>query len=139
MTDELIPKSEFRHYCRHPKCRAKLRAPEPNKHRAFCSKGCRDGFYSRRCLVCERGLPPGRSERNICKRAKCRSAYRQTPQKFAFGHPTSHSARIAQKVSDSPRSFWRDRDGRAWHVETVGDELRLYDRDNRLGVVVRED
>ena len=40
-------------YCRHPKCRTKLKKPASNPREAFCSRGCHNSFYLKRCLVCE--------------------------------------------------------------------------------------
>jgi hypothetical protein len=42
--------------CRNPRCRLKLKEPVGNKHRAFCCRGCYDGFYLGRCRVCEKDI-----------------------------------------------------------------------------------
>jgi hypothetical protein len=74
-----------RQRCRNKQCRCKLPSPTINERHAFCTKGCHTGFYSKRCLVCERALPPGsRAGRKLCKRPKCRYAYAQDRAKFDF-------------------------------------------------------
>jgi hypothetical protein len=55
-------KIEARHYCR--KCRAKLPEPVENKHHAFCTEGCFEQFYHKRCLRCEKPLRTAR--RSFC-------------------------------------------------------------------------
>lgn len=70
----------LRHYCRNPRCRMKLKEPVENPRKAFCTRGCHSSFYLRRCLVCEAATEKpkvGRS-RLICRKAKCRSAFRSS-------------------------------------------------------------
>jgi hypothetical protein len=73
-----------RHMCRNPRCRTKLQAPTENERRAFCCKGCHTVFYRRRCVVCERELPPGPQNRKLCRSAKCRNEYARFPHLFRF-------------------------------------------------------
>src|SRR5262249_10237133 len=77
----------FRHYCRNPRCRTRLIAPVENARQAFCTPGCRTSFYLRRCVVCERELPPGPANRRICRRASCRAEYRKYRHIFGVAEP----------------------------------------------------
>jgi hypothetical protein len=74
----------LRHMCRNPRCRMKLSEPTENERRAFCCKGCHSVFYRRRCVVCERELPPGPQNRKLCRSAKCRNEYSRFPHLFRF-------------------------------------------------------
>jgi hypothetical protein len=74
----------LRHMCRNPRCRMKLSEPTENERRAFCCKGCHAMFYRRRCVVCERDLPPGPPNRKLCRSAKCRNEYARFPHLFRF-------------------------------------------------------
>jgi len=67
-----------RQRCR--ECQIKLPSPTSNAHHAFCCKGCHAAFYRQRCAVCE----TERVRRRLCRRPKCRSAYRGNRPKFAF-------------------------------------------------------
>ena len=70
-------KQQERHYCRNPKCRSKLPAPVASEREAFCARGCYSSFYLHRCRVCEKPIEqPKRGQRIICKRAKCKSAWK---------------------------------------------------------------
>jgi hypothetical protein len=71
-----------RHYCRNPKCRSKLPKPVSNEREAFCARGCHTAFYRKRCLVCEGPIERNRDDQKICRKAKCRSAWRA---RTAFG------------------------------------------------------
>jgi hypothetical protein len=78
-------KDAGRHYCRNTKhCGAKLPQVAELDSRAFCCRTCHDIFYRTRCLVCEAELPPGSANRRLCKRAKCRGAYRTFPHLYAW-------------------------------------------------------
>ena len=69
--------AELRHRCRNPRCRSKLPAPVANAREAFCARGCHGAFYRARCLVCEGTIEqPRRGTRLICKKAKCKNAWR---------------------------------------------------------------
>ena len=92
-----------RHYCRNRHCRAKLKTPTDNLHRAFCVRGCYQQFYRNRCVVCEKELPPGRSDRRFCRKPSCRNQYRRNPVLFDFGEPkTGHSTGPADLALKSP-------------------------------------
>ena len=130
---------ELRHYCRSPKCRTKLKEPAANMHKAFCSRGCHDGFYANRCLVCEKEKPKGsRTDRKLCRRSECRSAYRQNRLIFTFPvHPASlrtlssksaHSTGIktgdfrhCATVPDGPNGRWPG--GRYERIEAANRHL----------------
>ena len=94
--DHLQTTDNSRHYCRNRHCRAKLKAPTDNLHRAFCCRGCYRQFYRVRCIVCEKDLPPGRSDRRFCRKPSCRSQYRRNPTLY------DHSAGLADLSLKSP-------------------------------------
>jgi hypothetical protein len=63
--------------CCNPKCRSKLPTPTDNPRKAFCTKGCYESFYLKRCVVCENEKPVGSTaRRKLCRRPKCGSSYR---------------------------------------------------------------
>jgi hypothetical protein len=77
----------LRHRCRNPHCRSRLPAPVENHHRAFCTRGCFEGFYLSRCRVCERDLRKtgkrGDAHRLYCRPPNdCRSEARKWPEKY---------------------------------------------------------
>jgi hypothetical protein len=80
---------EFRHFCRNPKCRSKLKAPVSNRREAFCARGCHTAFYRKRCLVCEGPIERSRDDQKICRKANCRSAWRA---RTGFGRYIASSA-----------------------------------------------
>jgi hypothetical protein len=102
--------NELRHYCRNSNCRTKLPEPTANLRRAFCTRGCHAQFYRNRCLVCENELPPGRSDRKLCRRPKCRREYRQNKVLFETPKPKSGSdtvrAHLASKNPDKTGTFF---------------------------------
>ena len=68
---------QFHHQLRrNPKCRSKLPKPVSNERDAFCARGCHTAFYRKRCLVCEGPIERSRDDQKICRKAKCRSAWR---------------------------------------------------------------
>lgn len=103
--------NELRHYCRNSNCRTKLPEPTANLRSAFCTKGCHAQFYRNRCLVCENELPPGRSDRKLCRRPKCRRQYRQNKMLFEPPKPKSGSdtarAHLASKNPHKTGTFLR--------------------------------
>jgi hypothetical protein len=89
---------QVQHYCRNPKCRSKLPAPVANEREAFCTKGCHGSVCRRRCLVCERPLERKREDQKICKKTKCRRAWRAGS---GFGcYAISSNAKLASKSAD---------------------------------------
>jgi hypothetical protein len=75
MTD--FAETEYRHYCRNPKCRTKLPAPVSNPKEAFCpNTTCKQRFYRLRCYVCEE-KKTGRLDAHTCGRRKCKNALRR--------------------------------------------------------------
>src|SRR5262249_6416954 len=76
--------------CRNLRCRMKLAAPVDNPHKAFCTRGCFEGFYRNRCRVCEADLrktgKAGDAGRRYCRPPnKCRQEAAQWPQKYEYG------------------------------------------------------
>jgi hypothetical protein len=85
-------------FCRHRKCRTKLKAPASNPREAFCSRGCHTSFYLKRCLVCEGPLQRRNKTQWVCRKARCRSAWRA---RAGFGRYTpSRSVSSPAKTSD---------------------------------------
>ena len=75
----------LRHHCRNPRCRMKLKEPVENQHHAFCTRGCYESFYLRRCLVCEDQMRRRRSNQRIKSgHGKCASEYRRFPRVFDY-------------------------------------------------------
>jgi hypothetical protein len=71
-----------RRRCRNPRCGGKLKRETNNARNAFCSRGCWEGYYKNRCVVCERALPPGPANRQICRRRQCRQELRKYPSRY---------------------------------------------------------
>lgn len=65
-----------RHYCRYQKCRSRLPAPVSNEREAFCSRGCHNAFYRKRCLVCEEPMERKTERQLVCGKRRCRNALR---------------------------------------------------------------
>lgn len=109
----------LRHFCRNPKCRAKLPTPAANHREAFCSlkpNGCCDRFYRLRCYVCEE-RKTGRLEALTCGRRKCKNAIRRLKRtkgvslvEIGVGNPLESSVPEAGKS------------GRPWFI-VAGPEL----------------
>ena len=64
----------LRRFCRHPKCRSKLKTPVENPREAFCARGCHSAFYRKRCLVCEEPMERKTENQLICGKRRCRNA-----------------------------------------------------------------
>jgi hypothetical protein len=63
-------------------CKSKLPAPVSNPQEAFCTRGCHASFYRHRCRVCEGSIvQPQHGTRLICKKAKCRAAWKAAKDK----------------------------------------------------------
>jgi hypothetical protein len=148
--DAKVERGEFaetamRHFCRNPKCRAKLKTPTSNSREAFCSlkpNGCRDRFYRLRCFICE-DKKPGRLDALTCGRRKCKNAIRRLQTSEGIG-----VVEIGVGNSIKPGLPDADKDGRGWrqitgpaltssqfHCATVGgsamDEVRRIEAKNR--------
>ena len=63
-------------FCRHRKCRTKLKKPVSNQREAFCSRGCHTSFYLKRCLVCEGPIQRRNKTQRVCQKSQCRNAWR---------------------------------------------------------------
>ena len=101
----------LRRRCRDPRCGAQLKKPTNNLHHAFCSPGCHAGYHRNRCIVCEAKLPPGPSNREICRRAECRAELRKYPQVYrwsGFGERPPRSAHsTGPKIGTKSDRPWR--------------------------------
>src|SRR5262249_21662722 len=95
---QLRTSDEVRYYCRNPRCGSELPAPVSNPREAFCTRGCHNSFFRRRCLICERPIEqPKRGKRLICKKAKCRSALRSNSCVGRY-HPSFAAKSISNKA-----------------------------------------
>jgi hypothetical protein len=107
-------------FCRNPKCRTKLKAKVSNRREAFCSRGCHTSFYLRRCLVCEGPLQRRNKTQRVCRKARCRSAWRA---RASFGrYLPSTVVTSASKTPDFIGSKWPPKHDRAWR-QTAGPKL----------------
>jgi hypothetical protein len=99
----------LRHRCRNPRCRMKLKVPVENPHKAFCTPGCYSSFYLKRCLVCEKAKPSGRSDRRFCRKPSCRNQYHRNPVLYDLGEPktgpSTGPAHLALKSPIKSRAF----------------------------------
>jgi hypothetical protein len=124
--------TKLRHFCRNPHCRSKLKAPVENEHRAFCTRGCFESFYLKRCRVCERDLRSTRGGRLYCRPpAKCRLEASKRPDRYQWPSPYG-DAQSDSRNADSTGTFWRDEAGRGWRWEESDEGHKLFDRDGRL-------
>ena len=115
----------LRRKCR--RCKSKLPTPTSNEREAFCCRGCYEQFYRKRCRVCEcdinqpteEGEKQGRP-RLICKKAKCKSAWRagirfgrflQNPSPSSSDVKKGHAEAVKSSVSK------RTKPGRAEPIE----------------------
>jgi len=83
---------DMRRYCRNPRCRSKLPSPAFNSREAFCARGCHTSFYLRRCLVCEGPLQRRNKTQRVCRKTRCRNAWRA---KAGFGRYLPHPVLLA--------------------------------------------
>jgi hypothetical protein len=142
--------TSVRHFCRNPRCRAKMRTPVENPHAAFCCRGCFKQFYRRHCLVCERELRDRMTgqarptRRKFCGR-KCRNEFRRFPHVFDGLGTAQHQFHIQRhfdsSCADSTGLKTRPKGDRptphrclrGWGWESDQDiEHRLIDRGGRL-------
>jgi hypothetical protein len=99
-------------FCRHRKCRTKLKAPVSNPREAFCARGCHTSFYLKRCLVCEGPLQRRNKTQRVCRKARCRSAWRA---RAGFGrYSPSKPVSLASKTLDFIESKPPLKPDRAW-------------------------
>jgi hypothetical protein len=82
---------ELRHYCRHPRCRSKLKEPVENPREAFCARGCHTSFYRKRCMACEQPMERKREGQQLCGRQKCESQLKTLKAYLMLGrfHPST--------------------------------------------------
>jgi hypothetical protein len=97
-------------FCRHRKCRTKLKKPVSNRREAFCARGCHNSFYLKRCLVCEGPLERKNKTQRVCRKSQCRNAWRA---KAGFGrYCPSNSGSLASKTwAPKPDLAWRQMAG----------------------------
>jgi hypothetical protein len=89
---------QVRHRCRNPRCATKLKEPTENPSKAFCCHGCHAAYYRGRCIVCEAKLPPGPSNREICRRTECRAELRKSPQRYRWSRIGERPQRSAHST-----------------------------------------
>jgi hypothetical protein len=109
--------TEGRHYCRNPKCHSKLPKPVSNEREAFCARGCHTAFYRKRCLVCEGPIERTRDDQKICRKAKCRSAWRARTGFGATVAPSAAKLPSKKPVNKGPKAApKRDPRSISWRV-----------------------
>jgi hypothetical protein len=144
----MISFEKLRHRCRNPRCRSNLKVPVDSQREAFCTKGCFNSFYRRRCIVCEREFERKSEPQRCCERRKCRAEFRRDK-----GHYLGRWGDVSGAVISPPKTpakmgiksrsgdgrppggpmFWRDGDGRGWWWEADQDvEHRLFNRAGEL-------
>ena len=111
----------LRHRCRNPQCRAKLPASVTNARAAFCCCGCYTSFFRTRCRVCEQPIeqPARGGTRLICKRAKCKSAWRAGLGFGRYHHSISAKSIQEVPVNKGPKVGISD-DRASWRVIATG-------------------
>jgi hypothetical protein len=107
-------------FCRHRKCRTKLKKPVSNPREAFCSRGCHTSFYLNRCLVCEEPLQRRNKTQKVCRKSRCRNAWRGEAGSGRYSPSTGVGS--ASKTPNSIGLKWAPRQDRAWH-QVAGLEL----------------
>ena len=99
-------------YCRHRKCRTKLKKPVSNRREAFCARGCHTSFYLKRCLVCEGPIQRRNKTQRVCQKSQCRNAWRA---RAGFGrYCPSNSVSLASKTPNFIGSKSALKSNRAW-------------------------
>jgi hypothetical protein len=68
---------EVRHMCR--------------TREAFCTRGCYGSFYLKRCVVCEGPIERKAANQKVCKKNKCRNAWKPDLASDATRHQTTPS------------------------------------------------
>jgi hypothetical protein len=104
----------LRHYCRNPRRRSKLPSPVSNAREAFCTKGCHSSFYLKRCVACEAPFTKMRANQEVCRKARCRRAFREVKERFRY-YPTS-AAIEASKSADFIGSKPPPASDRPWRI-----------------------
>jgi hypothetical protein len=116
--------TETRHYCRNPRCRSKLPAPVVNAREAFCVRGCHSSFYLKRCLVCEGPIERKAGNQKVCRRSKCRSAFRSGISLGRY-YPTGH-VKLTSESADFIDSKQALETGPPWRVVAGPDLTPLH-------------
>ena len=99
-------------FCRNRKCRTKLKAKVSNQCEAFCSRGCHTSFYLKRCIVCEGPLQRRNKTQKVCRKSRCRNAWRA---RAGFGrYFPSTGVSSASKTPNSIGSKRPLKPDRAW-------------------------
>ena len=105
-------------------------APVSNPREGFCAPGCRRSFYLRRCLVCEGPLKRTREDQKVCRKARCRSAWR------ARRYIAPQAGKLAPETPDFigpkglPSTTIPDGAGGSW----AGGEYRRIEAKNRAAL-----
>ena len=99
-------------YCRHRKCRTKLKKPVSNRREAFCARGCHTSFYLNRCLSCEGPIQRRNKTQRVCRKSQCRNAWRA---KAGFGrYSPSNPVSLGSKTPNFIGSKSALKSNRAW-------------------------
>jgi len=92
----------LRHRCR--LCRTKLKEPTDNPRRAFCCRGCFQGFYRSRCVVCAGLIRRKNEQQKTCIKKACKDELRRFPLAFAWqktGNTPSEYKRASETLDSS--------------------------------------
>jgi hypothetical protein len=77
-----------RHQCRYG--RTKLSAPIENPRRAFCCRGCFNGFYRPRCVVCETPIRRKIEWQKTCIAKNCKAEIKRFPLAYSWPCPQNY-------------------------------------------------
>jgi hypothetical protein len=123
----------LRHYCRNPRCGAKLKKPVENPRAAFCCRGCFASYFRRRCLVCEETYERATEHQKLCSRRKCRRNYNKNPIGYAspWGAQNPDPSRTSF-IESSPLESAHFTGG--WRWKPAGEQHHLHGREGRLAV-----
>src|SRR5262249_49862528 len=123
--------------CRNPRCRMKLPTPTDNPHKAFCTRGCFEGFYRSRCRVCEADLRKagkrGDEQRRFCRPPnRCKAEAQKWPEKYAFGMlplspPVQCTSNVRNAHSTGIKTRHKSLRGWQWVADDLEHELRAAD------------
>ena len=75
-----------------------------NEREAFCARGCHTAFYRKRCLVCEGPIERNRDDQKICRKAKCRSAWRARTGFGRYIAPSAAKLPSKKPVNKGPKA-----------------------------------